>query len=210
MNPKVKQDPTTGVVKQPLGRVILAGMVFFGVLVMGATIFPYSASSFLVISVPIGIVGYASFIWINVNPNLYARFFFNVCISALCLIVSLRCLDSLLHQYFYYGATAIIALVTFAHILPIINPRVTKTIRDELSAPKTKIGKYAFKMALLLIPLVGIGSAMLTSFLFREDKLAGLAPILLFWSFIVSIILPFAYRFPSSPWEVKGKDQHVK
>jgi hypothetical protein len=199
------QDPVTGVVKQSLSRVILGGIFVFVILIVTLTIFPYYSRYYLYISIPVGIFGFISLIWINVRPNLYARFFLNVCISVLSMVIGFRSFANLLPQFSFLGSVLIVITVTLAHTLPIWNGTLANIIREELSAPKTKLGKLVFKFSLAFIPFVGILCAMTESLLYRENKSAGLSFILVFLSLLVATILPYAYRFPSSPWEIKEK-----
>lgn len=201
---KPKQDPVTGLVHQSLIRVVLGGAFVFAILIVMITIFPYYLGYYLYISIPIGILGFISLIWINIRPNLYSRFILNLCISILSLIIAIRAFDNLLPGISFYGAVLIVALATSAHVLPIWNPKLARFIRDELSAPRTKFGKAIFRASLALLPFIGIFCAMITSTLNRENKSAALSVLLLSLGLIVATILPFAYRFPSSPWETKN------
>ncbi len=70
MTRKYKQDPQTGLFRQPLSNVILGGMFFFVILVMVTMVHPYFSSDYLYISIPIGILGFGSLLWINIRPNL--------------------------------------------------------------------------------------------------------------------------------------------
>jgi hypothetical protein len=205
MSRKIDQDPVTGVIKQPIGGLILAGLFFFSMLVWIVTMFPSDSKGYLYISLPFGVFGLVNLIWINLRPNLYARFFLNTCISGLCLLMSYRALDNLLPRYSYVAASSIIIIGVVAHILPIWNPKAANFIRDELAAPKTPFGKVVFKGALVLIPFVGILAAIFTTTLQRENKSIGLSFMLAFLGLLTVIVLPFAYRFPSSPWEIKKK-----
>lgn len=202
---KIRPDPKTGVVKQPLGKVILGGTLVFGVLILTSAIFPAFASCYLYITVPAGIFGLTSLVWLNVRPNLYARFFLNIFISVLCLIIAFRGLDNIFPQYSYINALLIFSIGAFAHSLPIRSPATAKFLREELSAPKTKIGKIVFRVSLAIIPIIGILSAMVESILNRENKSVALSMVLIILGLLVSVVLPFGYRFPSSPWEVQEK-----
>lgn len=178
MTRRHKQDPQTGLVRQPLSSIILGGVLFFVILVMVILIHPDFSSNYLYISIPMSLLGFGSLIWINVRPNLYARFFLNIGISGLCVIITFRAFGNLLPQFSFWGRVLIFITVIFAHTLPMWNSATANFIRNELSAPKTKIGKFVFRASLLLIPFIGILGAMLESILPREGKSKALSFIM--------------------------------
>jgi hypothetical protein len=104
-----------------------------------------------------------------------------------------------------WGGILIFITVTLAHTLPMWNSAAANFIRDELSAPKTNIGKFAYRASLLLVPSTGILGAMSASILHREDKSKALSFILVRLFRLLATALPYAHRFSSSPWEGKGK-----
>lgn len=204
MSKKYKQDKVTGLVEQSLLKVTIGGALFFVVLIIMSTVLPTFSNYHLYISVVIGIFGYINLIWINIRPNLLARFYLNVSISLLCMIVAFRALDNLMPKFSLYGEIIIVTIIIMAHTLPMWNLPIVNFIRNEVSTPKTKLGKIILKVSLILIPFIGIISAGITSTLYRENKTAGASFILLFLSILFAVILPFAYRYPSSPWEAQN------
>jgi hypothetical protein len=203
MRTKYKHDSETGMSKQSLVQVILGGMLFFTVLALCAILEPTYLKYYLYLSIPSGVIGLLSLIWLRTSPNLYARFFLNTSISVLCLIISFRSIDDLLPHYSQYAAILIVILVTWAHTLPMWNPSLTKFIRDELSSPKTKIGRIIFRASLVLVPIIGVLTYAIVSISIREKKSIGISIILAISGLLFAMILPFAYRLPSSPWEEK-------
>lgn len=203
MTSKHKQDPKTGLIRQPLSQVILGGVFFFLVLAGVAAIHPHFSSFYMYISIPVGLLGFTSLIWINIRPNLYARFLLNLGISGLCVMIAFRAFGNLLPQFSFWGGAFIMSTTIFAHTLPLWSPSWASFVRDELSAPKTKPGKIVFRVSLLLFPFVGVLGALLEAILQREGKSKSLSLIFLMIFWFLAIGLPFAYRFPSSPWEGK-------
>lgn len=205
MSRKYQQDPKTGLVRQPLSNIIFGGVFFFVISVMTSMIHPYFSRDSLYLSIPMGILGFGSLIWINLRPNLHARFFLNIGIASLWMLVAFRAFGNLLPQFSFWAGAMIFATTIFAHTLPMWNSSAAQFIRDELSAPKTRIGKIIFRASLLLIPIAGVLGATAASILHPGDKSKGLSFILAGLGWFLAVVLPFAYRFPSSPWEGKEK-----
>lgn len=200
MKHKNKQDNVTGVVQQPIYITFLGGGLFFLILVTGVTILPSYSQVYLYFSISIGLLGFGCLLWLNLQPNLHARFLSIVCISTLCTMTACRALGNLLPQLTYLGTGIIILIVIFFHTLPMWNAELANSIRDELQAPKTKLGKNILSIALGLVPLLGALSFFIGSHA-RANKSYGLSFVLLIVFLFIAVILPFGYRFPSSPWE---------
>jgi len=208
MKPKLEEDPTTGVVKQPLIYIILGGWIVFAVLVWVSVIIPYYSIYFLYVTLPAGILGYLSLIWLNSRPNLYARFFINIGIAIPCAVISFRIFDDLLPGFSIICAALIAAIIVFAHVLPIQSPSLANLIRRELFAPKTKRGKLFFRVSLLAvfaIMFLSIPVGLITN---KDPRIFALS----FLALLMAIIMPYSYRAPSSPWENQSKHipQHQK
>jgi hypothetical protein len=194
---KYEQDPVTGLVRQPLIKIVVAGAFVFAVLIISAATLPRYSSYYLYVSIPVGILGYASLLWNNIKPNLYARFFQYSWMSVLCMITAFRAFDNLLPRFSTFGAFIIISTVVFAHTLPIWNGTITQLIRIILSAPRTKVEKTIFQVSLAFVPLMILLGNIISAF----NKSAGLSVILLFLFWLMALILPFSYLSPNSPWE---------
>jgi hypothetical protein len=195
-----KQDAATGVVPQPIQLTFFGGVLFFLILVIGAVILPDYSQAYLYSSIPVGLFGFGSHLWLNLKPNLYARFFLNVCISILCVMIACRSFGNLLPRLAYLGAGFIILIVVFFHTLPMWNSKLANSIRTELQAPKTKLGKGIYGIALFLGPFIG-GLSLLIGRHPGDNKSSGLSLILLTVFLFIAVVLPFGYRFPGSPWE---------
>jgi hypothetical protein len=198
-----KYDPVTGIVRQPIYRILIVGFLFFGVLAFGVTIFPAYSADYMYASVIVGGIGLAGLVWIHLNPNLYARFFINIGISGLSTMIAWRAFGYLFPNMAQFGKLLIFTIVLLAHVLPMWMPGQANVIRNELVAPKTKIGKAMHNLFVLLIPIAGILSASVTMFLSRNNKTASLSALLLLIFLFIATIMPYSIRFPSSPWESK-------
>lgn len=195
---KTKQkDPTAETIKQPIGLIILSAGGFFLILVLGNTILPIPSGVYFCLSSLIGILGFTSYVWVRTSPSLYARFFFNIGFSSMFLLMGIRNFEYLFPQIAKLGIVGFICLVIFTHTLPMWNMKTANFIRNELYAPKTKIGKIIFRLSLLFIPVIWVVSAGVRS----KNNDFVVSFILLIVSLLVAIIMPFIYRSPSSPWE---------
>jgi len=202
---KYKQRTETDLDKRPLVEVVFGGAFIFTVFIMMTIILPHYAGYYLYISIPVGIFGYASLIWINIRPNLLARLFINISIAVFWAIIAFRALEHLLPQFSLYGGVIIVIIGIFAYAFPIWNPSIANFIRGEMFAPKTKLGKFFFRVSLVLLPVAGIVGAMTETFLHRANKPEILSAILLFLGLLIIIGLPFSYQYPSFRWKTRDK-----
>jgi hypothetical protein len=177
----------------------IAGVVFFTAF---AGLLPSISLMAFYISLGVGSIFLITSIWFNLQPNnLHARFFYFISITCYFLIIAFRGIAGLMPKFSLYLGMFIIATVLLSHSFPIWNPKATKLIREELIAPRSKLGKIVFTISITAIPVVGIVIYFVVTAIGIQNKLVGLSLVLsvVFW--FLALILPFAYRTPSSPWE---------
>lgn len=203
MNHKLQQDSETGWIRQPPAGSCLAGAAIFLMLTLFSILLPYFSGQHIYFAIFSGALGFISFLWLNLRPNLYARFFLNTALASLFGLIAVRSFIFLFPTYSVFVGVLIIVTVAFAHALPMWNVRLARFLRDEISSPKTNLGKRIFRGSLLVAPIVGILSAAVALFLLRGGKSAAISLLLGFLGWFIALLLPFIYQFPSSPWEDK-------
>jgi hypothetical protein len=211
MSRKKRKDQVIGITQQPVGKAIANGMLFFGILASIVFFFPHYSQLYLLPSLIIGLVGVAAFVWLNLYPDLRAKFLFYVSLATLCTMAAVRIFNYLLPDLKIIGIVIILTVV-ISHSLPIVSPELTRFLRGELSfAPKTWFGRFLLKGSLFLLPIAGFIGATMGLFA-RGDTgelditMLIMAPILWF----LAIMLPFSTSRPISPWEGKVQSRTEK
>jgi hypothetical protein len=178
----------------------VAGTAIFSAVV---SIFPSVSLTFLYVSLCVGLIFICVSIWFSLHStNLYARFFYFLTLTCYFVIIAYRGLEVLLPHYLPFGGLFIIATIVFAHSLPMWNLKVTIRLREELFAPKSKLGKFIYSASIGFIPVIGMFIYFLITSLNKGgNNRMGISVILsiLFW--FIALILPFSFRTPLSPWE---------
>lgn len=201
----VEPDPETGWVKQPLAGAILAGFGVFFLLASVSSILPSISIQYVSVSLPLGVLGTASFIWLNLHPNLYARFFLNVALAGLCSLIAYRSIAFLLPIRPGFLAGLILTTVIAAHTLPLWNVKAARSLRLALAMPGTKLGRIVIAGWVMLMLGAGVAGPVLASMRHLEGRYAPGSLLSGMTTWLFALLLPFAHRFPSSPWEAKDQ-----
>ncbi len=203
MSLKLRKKSSLKVKFNDLIRGVIAGVAGTVIFSASAGIFPSISLNFLFISLFIGLIFMCVSIWFNLqSTNLYARFFYLLTLTCYFVIIAYRGLEVLLPHYLPFGGLFIVATVVFAHSLPIWNLKVTIRLREELVAPKSKLGKFIYFASIGLIPIIGVPIYFLITSLNKGgDNRIGVSVILSILCWFLALILPFSFRTPISPWE---------
>jgi hypothetical protein len=200
---KKKRDSVTGSIKQPLIKIILGGGSFFSAFIFLAAFLPKYSVTYLSIALPVGIIGITSLLWLNYQPNLWAKFLGFVSIGCLYTIVAIRSFDYLLPALGNIIKILVIATVIFSYSIPLWNLQTAKFLKGELSyTPKTKIGRFVLKISLSLLPMAGFIGAAIGLSLHRDTNNLAISSLILgplCW--LLALILPFSSYEPISSWE---------
>jgi hypothetical protein len=196
---KVKYDFVNNEAKHPLIMVLIVGLFFFMLLVLIVIVFSDYSKTYFYSSMPLGVVGIISFVWLQLRPNLYARFLTISCHSGLSLLIACRAFGNLFPHIASPGILIITSIVLFFHSLPVWNADFANFLREELSSPKTKFSKTLYKLVLLFVPMVGIAGIVLGRISQDSNKRSSL--VFLFIFLFMAIIMPLGSQSPSSPWE---------
>ncbi len=191
----------TGYEKQSLGMSIFGGAGVFSLLVFIATILPYRSDFYLLFSAPIGAIGFLNFVWLRSQPNLFKKFVHNTITSTLFIVIAYRGVSNLFPQLSLFIGILIVFSTVFAHTLPMWNLSISTDIRDEMFAPKTKIGKIFFGMPLIPLSFIGILAAAIGSSFYRQGKTTLISTFLGILCWCLAIAFPLADGTRTSPWD---------
>lgn len=200
-----KPDPITGTIRQPLGTVLIAGIPLFGFFAGVALLFPSYSRIYLYFTLTLGLLGVVSLIWINIRPNLWAKFLLHATLTSLFTIIAVRTFNGIFINFQGKVGFFIILTVLFFHSLPLWNIKATRFLRGELSyQPTSRLGKFMLKMSLALLPIAGLVGAIIGTFVKGDaggidTRLLVLAPL----CWYLAILLPFSTPHAVSPWESK-------
>ena len=207
MSKKIVQDSVTGSIKQPLGRLVLGGSIFFGVLASMAIFMPTFAKGIVPVASLMGITGLVSMVGLNYRSNLYLKFIGFVSLALLCTIIAIRSFVYLWPSASLMTSGVISFSVLIVHLLPIINSDFTWFLRGELSyKPKTGIGRIFQKKALAVLPLAGFIGGAIGLLMNGKGSELDISVIIvgpLCW--FLALILPFSTTHQVSPWEPEKK-----
>jgi len=190
----------TGYARKPPLHTFVGGIGFILFIYM-SDILPYRSDQYLLFSVPVGVFGILSFVWLTREPNLYAKFFFQTSVSALLALFAYRSISYLFPQVSFYIEVLIISTVMLAHTLPMWNSSTAALIRDELLKPKTWVGKIFFRALLVVAPFAVFASLLIA----KAGNAIFTASVFGVLSWFLAIGFPFSGQTPSSPWEAKEK-----
>jgi hypothetical protein len=196
---KAKYDFMNSGAKHPLIMVLIAGSFLFMLLILIVIIFSDYSKPYFYSSILLGVVGIVSFVWLQLRPNLYARFLAITCLSGLFLLVACRAFGNLFPHVASPGILIITSIVLFFHTLPIWNSESASFIREELSNPKTIVGRALYKLVILFVPIIGVTGVVLARVMQNSNKISSFMFLLIFLP--MAIIMPYGGRTPSSPWE---------
>lgn len=202
MAQKSKKNSSVKVKPNALFRGVIVGIAITAIFSAFAGIIPSISLTVLCVSLFVGLIFTCASIWFNLQPtNLHARFFYFLTLTCYFVIIAYRGFDALLPQYSPFVGLFIVATIVFAHSLPMWNLKIAIRLREELIAPKSKLGKFIYSASIALIPIIGVPVYFLVTSLGHGGHMAGVSVILsiIFW--FLALILPFSDRTPFSPWE---------
>ncbi|MBV6396746.1 MAG: hypothetical protein HFACDABA_02346 [Anaerolineales bacterium] len=199
---KTKTNIATDVKSHGLIRGLIAGVAGVVFFTAFAGLLPSISILAVCISLGVGLIFLVASIWFNLRPtNLHARFLYFASITCYFVIIAFRGMAALIPRFSLYSGLFIIATVLLSHSFPIWNPKATKLIREELIAPRSKLGKIMFTTSVIAIPIIGIVIYFMLNVIGTQNKSIGLSVVLSIVFWILALILPFAFRTPNSPWE---------
>jgi hypothetical protein len=197
---KAKRDSVNGgSAKHPLMMVLTVGLFFFMLFILIILIYSDFSKPYFYSSMFLGIVGVVSFVWLQLRPGLYARFFAISCLSGLSLLIACLAFGNLFPNIASLGIMILTIVVLFFHALPIWSATSANFVRRELSGPKTKFGRVLYKLVMLSVPIVSIAGAILGRIFHGSNKISSVMFLLIFLP--LAIIIPYGSPSPSSPWE---------
>ncbi len=139
---------------------IATGIVYI-ICVTTTYIFPYRLEKYLLFSIPVGVASFVSAIWYILRPNVYIKHFLQISASSLLALIAYRSISFLFPYFFPFTETLMILGLVFVHTLPFWNLPVATLIGDELYIPKTRIGRFVFKIIFFISPIAAISGTIL-------------------------------------------------
>lgn len=171
-------------------KYIIVGLVSV-LFVWMSGVFPYREDRFFLFSMPVGVIAFLSAIRQIRKPNLYIKYFLQISASALIAFLAYRSMSYLFAQLSPYIEVLFVFGFVFVHTLSIWNLPAATLIGDELYMPKTWIGKFVFRVILVIAPFGAIAGSLLGKAAANKSTV----PIFVFG--MLCLYLAFSIPFPS-------------